>query len=76
MNKTFIVVLLLFVNRFEKFFDRWMCNYPDGTYFKIVLLNWNSFNLTCKNKGAIFIHSINFTVDMLLKITSFYEEML
>ena len=33
--------------------------YPDK--FKIV--NWNSFDVTCKNKNkrAIFTHSINFT---------------
>ena len=24
-------------------------------------MNWNSFNVTCKNKRAIFTHSINFT---------------
>ena len=41
-----IVILLLFVNRFEKFFDRRMQNYPDK--FKIV--NWNSFDVACKIK--------------------------
>ena len=34
-----------------------MQNYSDR--FKI--LNWNSFDVTCKNKGAIFTHCIIFT---------------
>ena len=49
--------LLLLANRFENLFDTWMRNNLDK--FKIV--NWNSFDLTCKNKRAIFTHSINFT---------------
>ena len=50
-------MLLLLVNPFEKFFDRGMYNYPD----KFRIVNWNSFDKTCKNKRPIFTNSINFT---------------
>ena len=56
MNKN-IVILLLLVNRFQESFEKQMYNYPD----KFKLVNWISFDVTCKNKRAIFTHYINFT---------------
>ena len=42
------------------------------TSFKIV--NWNSFDVTCKNKRAISTHCINFTAPLSLKISAFDRE--
>ena len=47
---------------FEKLFYGQMQNYPD----KFIIVNWNSFHVTCKNKRAFFIHSINFTGPLLI----------
>ena len=52
-----LLFLPLLVNRFENFFDRPMQNYPD----KFKIGNWNSFDVTCKQRRAIFIHSIYLT---------------
>ena len=40
LNRHYAILLLL-VNRFEKFFDRRMQNYPD----KFKIINWNSFEV-------------------------------
>ena len=48
--------MLLLGNRLKRFLHRQMQNYPDN--FKIV--NWNSFDVVCKNKRAIFTHCANF----------------
>ena len=44
-----VAILHLLVNRFENFFDRQIQNDPNK--FKIV--NYNSFNKTCKNKELL-----------------------
>ena len=55
MNKPSLNALVS--TRFEKFFDSRVKNCPDK--FKIV--NWDSFEVTCKNTRATFTHCISFT---------------
>ena len=41
-----------------------MQSYPD----KLKIVNWNNFDVTYKNKEAIFTHCINFTGPLLFKM--------
>ena len=59
-----VAILHLLVNRFDSFFDRQIQNDPNK--FKIV--NYNSFNKTCKNKRATFTHSFILTSRVLYEV--------
>ena len=64
-----VAILHLLVNRFENFFDRQIQNDPNK--FKIV--NYNSFNKTCKNKRVTSTHSFNFTGPLYFMRSVFFQ---
>ena len=57
LYKLNVAILPLLINYFENFFDRQIQNDPN----KFKIINYNTFNKTCKNKRTTFTHSFNFT---------------